>query len=181
MGLFSKERAESGHPSTLEDGNISFGSEEVYREKNESRAVLNSQKLKSKYGIDDTIKLLRKLSHIDDDVKIVVAKTTLESMNVVISDIISDANTKEEKVSIQITLLKDEIADLEIEIKKRNDQISGLGKDLSETKEVRVCLEKGEPKEKHATKEAKQMKNSAKKPSVNGPEAGKTSDIQPKE
>ena len=159
MGLFSKERTEHDAPLVHQDdkdiGNISFGHEESYREKTESRLALNSQKLKSNYGINDTIRLLSKLSHIDDDVKIVVAKTTLESMNVVISDIIDDAITKEEKISTHVSKLNTEISGLEAEIKQRKDQISALEKDLFETKEVRVCLQKGEPKKKPSAKEDK--------------------------
>jgi chromosome segregation ATPase len=177
MGLFSKERTDADQappaPDTREIGNISFGSDDEYREKSESRVALNSQRLKSNYGINDTIKLLRKLSHIDDEVKIVVAKTTLESMNVVIRDIITDASAKEEKVSAHITSLKDEISDLEAEIKKRSDQISALEKDLSETKEARICLEKGEPKAKPAVKEAKVAKEVSEKNNHNTPKADK--------
>ena len=167
MGLFSKERTDTDQASppldSQETGNISFGSDEKYRDKSESNSALNSQRLKSKYGINDTIKLLRKLSHIEDEVKIVVAKTTLESMNVVIGDIITDAKTKEDKVSSQITSLKDEISDLEGEIKKRSDQIATLEKDLSETKETRRCLEKGEPKASPAEKETKTTKGVSEK------------------
>ncbi len=182
MGLFSKERTDADQapaaPDAREPGNISFGSDEEYREKNESRAVLNSQKLKSKYGINDTIKLLRKLTHIDDEVKIVVAKTTLESMNVVIRDIITDASAKEEKVSAHVTSLKDEISDLEAEIKKRRDQISALDKDLSETKEARICLEKGEPKESSDTNEAKIVKKASEKTNQNRPQEKKAPEPQ---
>lgn len=177
MGIFSKERTDADQtaaaPDVREPGNISFGSDEEYREKNESRVALNSQRLKSNYGVNDTIKLLRKLSHIEDEVKIVVAKTTLESMNVIIRDIIADASAKEEKVSAHITSLKDEISDLEAEIKSRRDQISGLDKDLSETKEARICLEKGEPKESPTTNEAKTAKKSPEKTNHNSPQAGK--------
>lgn len=179
MGIFSKERTDADQaqtpPSMREPGNISFGSDEDYREKSESRVALNSQKLKSNYGVNDTIKLLRKLSHIEDEVKIVVAKATLESMNVVIRDIISDASAKEEKVSAQITSLKDEISDLEAEIKNRRDQISELDKDLSETKKARICLEKGEPKESQTTNEAKMEKKVSEKSNHNSSQAGKTS------
>jgi len=182
MGIFSKERTDADQaptsPDAREPGNISFGSDEEYREKSESRIALNSQRLKSNYGINDTIKLLRKLSHIDDEVKIVVAKTTLESMNVVISDIITDAKAKEENVSADIASLKDEISELEAEIKKRCDQISALDKDLSETKEARVCLVKGEPKESPATNEAKMAKKSSAKTNHNSPQAGKTPESQ---
>ena len=156
MGLFSKERADQAplpvDPSKQDNGNISFGSDEDYRDKSESRVALNSQKLKANYGINDAIKLLSKLSHIDDDVKIVVAKTTLESMNVVITDIISDASSKEEKISTHVAKLNDEISDLEADIKQRKDQISALEKDLSETRGVRECLQKGEPKSKPVAK-----------------------------
>jgi hypothetical protein len=149
MGFFSKERQTAEHtPSAAKTdalGNINFGEEEAYRDKLSSQPIFTAQKLKTNYSIDDAIKLLRKLSHIDGEVKIIVAKTTLESMNVVISDLIKEAQTKEENITDQIILLKKEIDALQAEIKKRTEIIATLEADFAETKSVKTCLAKGEP------------------------------------
>ena len=149
MGFFSKERPTSDQTSSVAKnaaaGNINFGEDEIYRDKLSSQPIFTAQKLKTNYSIDDAIKLLRKLSHIDGDVKIIVAKTTLESMNVVISDLIKEAQTKEENITDQIILLKKEIDALQSEIKKRTEIIATLEADFAETKSVKTCLTKGEP------------------------------------
>lgn len=149
MGLFSKERQVAEHASSAAKtgalGNINFGEEESYRDKLSAQPIFTAQKLKTNYSIDDAIKLLRKLSHIDGEVKIIVAKTTLESMNVVIGDLIKEAQNKEENITDQIILLKKEIDALQAEIKKRNEIIATLEADFAETKSVKICLAKGEP------------------------------------
>ena len=157
MGFFSRERSDetpsSEHLSDSETANINFGDDSGYSENvstsppNSPQKTLNSMKLKSKYGIQDAIKLMQKLSHIENDVKVVVVKTTLESMNVVIKDLILDAREKETKVSNHVETLKKEIEHLEKEISNRNNQISALEKDYAETKQVKDCLMQGEPPE----------------------------------
>lgn len=157
MGFFSRERSDetpnSEHLTHSETANINFGDDSDYSDNvstsppNSPQKMLNSMKLKSKYGIQDAIKLMQKLSHIENDVKVVVVKTTLESMNVVIKDLIIDAREKETKVSNHVETLKKEIEHLEKEISSRNNQISALEKDYAETKQVKDCLMQGEPPE----------------------------------
>lgn len=151
MGFFSKDRQASdkdlsaARMAAMES--IKSEEDHLHGDKLSSQPLFNAQKLKSIYGIDDAIKLLRKLTHINSDVKIIVAKTTLESMNVVIGDLIKEAQGKEENITNQIAQLRKEIDALQAEIKKRNDSIAELQADYTETKEVRLCLAKGEPLE----------------------------------
>ena len=151
MGFFSKDRNMSDKDSSATRmaaiENIKSTEADLHGDKLSSQPLFNSPKLKSNYGIDDAIKLLRKLTHINSDVKIIVAKTTLESMNVVIGDLIKEAQGKEENITNQIAQLRKEIDALQAEIKKRNDSIAELQADFTETKEVRLCLTKGEPLE----------------------------------
>lgn len=151
MGFFSKDRQVSDKDSSAARaaalGNIKSEEGNLHSDQLSSQPLFNAQKLKSNYGIDDAIKLLRKLTHINSDVKIIVAKTTLESMNVVIGDLIKEAQGKEENITNQIAQLRKEIDALQAEIKKRNDSIAELQADFTETKEVRLCLAKGEPLE----------------------------------
>lgn len=187
MGFFSRERSdEMPNPEHLSDpgtANINFGDDSDYNDNvstsppNSPQKTLNSMKLKSKYGIQDAIKLMQKLSHIENDVKVAVVKTTLESMNVVIKDLILDAREKETKVSNHVETLKKEIEHLEKEISSRNNQISALEKDYAETKQVKDCLMQGEPPEPTPTPIAAPEKATPVKatlPSENKPTQKKT-------
>jgi hypothetical protein len=69
-----------------------------------------------------------------------VVKTTLESMNVRIADIVVDAERKETVVQAQVAEYKGHIAELEKEIQVRRDEIARLEADLAETTMVKQRL-----------------------------------------
>jgi len=103
---------------------------------------------KKAYGIDDAIELMRQMPDGNIEVIITVVKKTLESTNIRVSDIISDAQNKESSIKARTKQLETEIKDLEEKIAKRNSEISELQTTLDETVQVREHLQISEPKNK---------------------------------
>jgi hypothetical protein len=136
MGLFSKKQgqnhqAEEPAPLDLVD---------VVKNDPPQRAASSRG-----YGIEQAIQLMRALP-VDQNVELVVQviKTTLESLNVRVSDIIQDAAQKQSDISSKITSLNAQIADFENEIETRRQEIARLEADHSETTSVRARLELAE-------------------------------------
>jgi hypothetical protein len=93
-------------------------------------------------GIDHAIMLMRQLP-TDKNVDLVVRvlKTTLESLNVRVVDIIADATRRQQDIEGRTAQLKAEIAGLEQEIAKRTDEIQRLDAAHAETTKVKEHLE----------------------------------------
>lgn len=152
MGFFSKEKSDEDQLLDR-SGNIDFGSVSGYHKNLDSlgkegieiapvkAAAANRDKLKSTYGIEDTIQLMRSLPDQSDKIIITVVQKTLESMNVRVSDIVKDAGSKETRVKNRINTLIEEIAEFSKKINERETEISSLESDLKETQQVRASLE----------------------------------------
>lgn len=97
--------------------------------------------LRSAYGIEDAIKLMRSLPRDNNEVVVTVVKKTLESTHVRVPDIVEDANQKEARIRNQHKTLEGEIKELQDQIAQRNQQISDLLHDLKETTDVRQRLQ----------------------------------------
>jgi hypothetical protein len=97
------------------------------------------------YGIEQAIQLMRALP-VDQNPALVVAviKTTLESLQVKVSDIIRDADRKQKDLEERVSNLKRAIADFEKEIETRKEEIARLEADHQETTAVRGRLELAE-------------------------------------
>ena len=93
------------------------------------------------YGIEDAISLMRKLPSDNMEVVVSVVKQTLESTQISVDDIITDASDKEERLLNHNSQLEKEIKDLEQEIASRNKQIKELLLDHKETVSVRERLQ----------------------------------------
>ena len=103
------------------------------------------------YGIEDAIKLMRTLPEEGNSELVVrVIKHTLESVNVHVSDIISDASTKQKALGERRTVLQQQISEHEGEIRKRREEIFRIEADLDETTNVKQRLELVEASEKAA-------------------------------
>jgi hypothetical protein len=104
------------------------------------------------YGIDQAIMLMRALP-VDQNVELVVQviKTTLESLQVKVADIIHDADRKTKDLDERMANLRRAIADFEKEIETRRQEIARLEADHSETSSVRQRLELAERAQKGAT------------------------------
>jgi hypothetical protein len=94
-----------------------------------------------RYGIAQAIHLMRSVP-VEDNVELVVAviRSTLESLNVRLSDIIDDASSREHTIHSRIETLKAEIAEYEKQIDVRSQEIGTLHSELSETTKVKERL-----------------------------------------
>jgi hypothetical protein len=103
--------------------------------------VNNNPEPERRYGIEETIKLMRSLPVSENaDLVMRVVRTTLESMNVRVTDILSDAERKEVGLRERVGVLKSAISEFEQEIQVRREEISRLEMDLSETSGVKTRL-----------------------------------------
>jgi hypothetical protein len=93
------------------------------------------------YGIEQAMRLMRSLP-VDKNVDLVVhvIKNTLESLNVRLSDILNDASQRQQALDARIKGLRAEILGLEKEVETRQNEISRLEADLSETTSVKEQL-----------------------------------------
>mgnify|MGYP000618831463 CR=1 FL=1 len=117
-------------------------SEPVFSAKELQNSFTASIKTQSSgYGIEDAIQLMKSLPRDNPEVVVTVVKKTLESTNIQVKDILSDAKDKEERIRSKHKALEAEIKQLQEQISKRNQQISDLVQDLNETTDVRQQLE----------------------------------------
>jgi cell division protein FtsB len=98
-----------------------------------------------RYGIDNAIQLMRSLpTDKNIDLVITVLKTTLESLNISVAEIVRDAARREKDIEGRVTALKAEIATLEKEMEQRVTEIMRLEAAHSETTRVKDYLERDE-------------------------------------
>jgi chromosome segregation ATPase len=130
-----------------------------------SPAVTSSSRasIKQSYGIEDAIALMRKLPNVNSEITITVVKKTLESANIKVEEIISDAERKETQIETRTDQLSKEINELQDRISHLNGEINELTADLKETTKVKNLLvgvneqEKSQPKASaEAPKKAKE-------------------------
>lgn len=159
MGLFSKDKAQNPvhelNDDLTDSGNIDFGNTSDYKMTAEKTDPLASRPLGSgiaidkpkatkranlSYGIEEAIVLMRDLPTEPIELVVKVVKTTLESIDVQVSDIIQDAKAKEKTIENRISQLSSEIHNYEEKIKNLRDSISLLEKDQTETKRVKEHL-----------------------------------------
>lgn len=96
--------------------------------------------IKQSYGIEDAIALMRKLPNVNSEITITVVKKTLESANIQVEEIISDAARKESQIEERTEQLSKEISELQDRIARLNGEISELTSDLKETTKVKNLL-----------------------------------------
>ena len=97
------------------------------------------------YGIADVIRLLRTLP-VDQHAELVVRviRTTLESVNVHVSDLVQDAARHQQKLGDRITALQAQIQDLSKQIDTHRSEVARLEAELSETTTARDRLQHAE-------------------------------------
>ncbi len=95
----------------------------------------------SSFGIEKAMELMRKLPADNVPLVVQVVLTTLESANVDVASIVSEARGKRTRIAARIDGMESEIADFEEEISARREQISLLQADEAETKLVQERLE----------------------------------------
>jgi len=97
------------------------------------------------YGIGDVIRLLRTLP-VDQHAELVVRviRTTLESVNVHVSDLVEDASRQQQKLGDRITTLQGQILDLSKQIDGHRGEVARLEAELSETSSAKERLQHAE-------------------------------------
>jgi len=97
------------------------------------------------YGIGDVIRLLRTLP-VDQHAELVVRviRTTLESVNVHVNDLVEDASRQQQKLGDRITTLQAQILDLSKQIDTHRTEVARLEADLSETSSAKERLQHAE-------------------------------------
>jgi hypothetical protein len=101
-----------------------------------------NQKDHDDYGIDKAVELMRQLP-IDDrnaDVMIQVVRSTLESFNIKIDKILTDAEDKMDRLQLRAHTLQEEATHLEEEARKRRGEIRDLEKRVEEIAFVKARL-----------------------------------------
>jgi hypothetical protein len=94
-----------------------------------------------RFGIDDAIRLMRALPvNENPELVVQVLKTTLESLQIQLEDIIDQASLKEKTLDLRLTNLRREISQLEADIQQRKDEIVQVDREIAETSAVRQQL-----------------------------------------
>jgi septal ring factor EnvC (AmiA/AmiB activator) len=94
------------------------------------------------YGIAEAVQLLRSLPNDQNgDLIVRVVRSTLESLNVHLPDIIADATRKQELTQERLGSIHGQVADLEKQLEALRHEIAELEADLKETSDVKERLE----------------------------------------
>ena len=98
------------------------------------------------YSIEQAVALLQSLPQggRNRDLVYQVVKTTLQSLNVEIEQIVGDAQRKEGEFNAQLKTLDDQIAEFEAQIKAKRREAQGLRQQAEQIKQVRLQLEQAD-------------------------------------
>jgi hypothetical protein len=97
------------------------------------------------YGISDVIRLLRSLPFDQHGELVVrVIRTTLESVNVHVGDLVEDATKHQQKLSERIAALQSHIMDLSKQIDTHRNEVARVEAELAETTSVKERLHHAE-------------------------------------
>lgn len=143
MGIFKKGKDEIDLDMTASEDRFkdSTPSESAFSQQPQPAASVSKPAAPPQnYGIEDAIELMRKLPNVNSDITITVVKKTLESANIQVSQIISDAERKENQIETRTSQLSQEINELEERIARLNSEITELTADLKETSKVKTLL-----------------------------------------
>src|SRR3954464_2960348 len=108
-------------------------------------ATASASKSSGHYGIGDVIRLLRTLP-VDQHAELVVRviRTTLESVNVHVSDLVEDASRQQQKLGDRIATLHGQIQDLSKQIDGHRGEVVRLEAELAETSTAKERLQHAE-------------------------------------
>jgi len=107
-----------------------------------------------RYGIDNAIELLRQLPESEDRQTMSVVCKTLESAQIRMSDLLQDAQQKEQKLKQQHKSLEQEIEQLQSKMDDRRKQLKQLAESLEEVTRIKARFEQGLDKPKAASQPA---------------------------
>jgi 2-oxoglutarate dehydrogenase E2 component (dihydrolipoamide succinyltransferase) len=104
------------------------------------RQATAASTVKGGFGIQRAMELMRNLPADNVELVVEVVRKTLESANIDVANIITDANDKQETIEKRVAKLRAEIAEFREEIAGREQEIRGLEADFAETKSVKERL-----------------------------------------
>jgi uncharacterized small protein (DUF1192 family) len=184
MAIFKKSK----HDSDLELDLVRPASQETIEpssaETPSTAAAAMSRAVRSQsYGIEDAIALMRKLPNVNSEITITVVKKTLESANIQVEEIISDAEHKESQIENRTDELSKEIAELQERIGHLNEEITELTADLKETTKVKNLLVGAAESEKPQKSNAEPAKKAREEvaPAASNENTQPKANTQPKE
>lgn len=154
MGLFDKKKSDDfGSPveridlsnvstssASLAHGAVSGGASLSGRSVQMPIPATVSEPEPARYGIAQAIELMRALPQENVELVVQVVKRTLESTHIRIDTIIQDAARKQGEIEGRVSVLRQEIAELEREIATRRGEIATLDADYKETSMVKERL-----------------------------------------
>ena len=145
MGLFQKSKSSEKSSDDFHNyvDNLLHDSKKLSNEEIDEKFSVEAMALKTSYGIDQVIALMRDLPADVSSGSIVVSTVTktLESANIDVLKIVDNARHKETTLTSQINELNEEIDSLKKQIAEKKDQIDVSSAILEETKKVRELLE----------------------------------------
>ncbi len=153
MGLFGKDKKvidASNYMSEEDDQELAFESNDL------AKKNTHQQRPKSdgEYGIQDAIELMRQLPDVNTEIVISVVIKTLESANIQVAEIITDAQSRETRIENRSVELIKNIEQLETQIAGLTEEITHLNSDFEETSKVKDLLVASLKHEKSESKEA---------------------------
>jgi hypothetical protein len=121
------------HSSQEEEMSI-FGKREEIAQPPPLPAPTAAPAKSGQYGIVDVIRLLRSLP-VDQhgDLVVRVIRSTLESVNVHVSDLVEDATRHQQKLAERVAGLQSQIMDLSKQIETHRNEVARLEAELAET------------------------------------------------
>jgi hypothetical protein len=126
MSIFGKREGEVSHGGSVVSGSSGKGGAHAY-------------------GIGDVIRLLRTLP-VDQHGELVVRviRTTLESINVHVTELIDDASRQQQKLGDRIGALQAQILELAKQMDTQRTEVARLEADLAETTNAKERLQSAE-------------------------------------
>ena len=161
MALFQRNKIEEKTSDELPQyvDNLLKNSNQSTNEEIDERFSVENMALKTSYGIDHAVALMRDLPADNPEIVVSVVTKTLESANIDVAKIIQDANTKEQDLETQIQDLNDEIKSLQDKIAEKKEQINVSTAILEETRKVREMLKGSSPSENKPKEVVKSRSN----------------------
>jgi len=146
MGLFGKDKKADNTIIEITDdeaNEIDLGLDAASNNKTlfDNDSQQENPKSASVYGIQDAIELMRQLPNVNTEIVISVVIKTLESANIQVSEIISDAEKRESLIETRSVELSSKIQQLDTQITELNNEITNLKSDFEETTNVKSLLE----------------------------------------
>jgi DNA repair exonuclease SbcCD ATPase subunit len=145
MKFFNKDRSDEGSLGVgvtdfINNPTQAQPSSRTQRESHAATRKNHATQSSIAYGIQDVVELMQTLPDADPELMMPIVIRTLESANINVSKIISDAAQREETMEAKSVDLISQIEELEEKISAMNDQIMSINDSLEEISNVKNLL-----------------------------------------